>query len=105
HRHRARRISRVEMGRAQPAAGADRAVQARALPALAERVFGLAAVVTAAPVATAYTYQFVRRHLPTNARSILEIGCGDGELAERLLQDGLRVVALDSDEACVAKAK
>lgn len=60
---------------------------------------------TAAPVATAYTHDFVRHHLPEGARSVLEIGCGNGELAARLLDDGLRVVAIDSDEACVAAAR
>jgi SAM-dependent methyltransferase len=59
---------------------------------------------SAAPVATQYTYEFVRRALPGGASTVLEIGCGDGELAARLLHDGLRVVALDSDEACVANA-
>ena len=60
---------------------------------------------TALPVATAYTFEFVRRHLPKGARTILEVGCGNGELAAQLLQAGFGVVALDSDEACVAKAQ
>lgn len=58
-----------------------------------------------APTATRYTFDFVRRHLPPNARSVLEIGCGTGELASRLVEDGLKVVALDSDEDCAAEAK
>lgn len=57
------------------------------------------------PVATAYTHAFVRTALPAGAKRILEIGCGEGELAERLLQDRLDVVAIDADEACVAAAK
>jgi SAM-dependent methyltransferase len=61
--------------------------------------------VRTAPVAAAYTYAFVVQHLPKAARDILEIGCGNGELAARLLEDGLRVLALDSDEACVASAR
>lgn len=58
-----------------------------------------------APVATAYTEAFIRRHLPDGARDLLEIGCGTGELAARLGEAGMRVVALDSDEACVAEAR
>ena len=57
------------------------------------------------PVATAYTHTFVRTSLGEGARRILEIGCGDGELAERLAADGFEVVAIDADEACVAAAK
>jgi SAM-dependent methyltransferase len=57
------------------------------------------------PVATKYTFDFVRRSLPDQARSVLEIGCGAGELAACLAGTGLRVVALDSDEVCVAAAK
>ena len=58
-----------------------------------------------ASVATGYTYVFVRAALPPDARSILEIGCGDGELAERLAADGFEVVAVDADEACVAATR
>ena len=57
------------------------------------------------PVATAYTHAFVRAALPTGARRILEIGCGEGDLANRLLQDGLEVVAIDSNASCVEAAK
>ena len=59
---------------------------------------------SATPVATQYSYEFVRGKLPESARSILEVGCGRGELASRLAQDGLRVLALDADADCVAKA-
>jgi len=60
--------------------------------------------VSEAPVATAYTYAFVRASLPAETGSILEIGCGDGELAAVLAADGFAVVALDADESCVAAA-
>jgi SAM-dependent methyltransferase len=60
---------------------------------------------TGAPVATQYTYEFVQRHLPDGARTILEIGCGNGQLAAGLIHDGLRVLALDSYEECVAAAR
>jgi SAM-dependent methyltransferase len=56
-------------------------------------------------VATRYTHEFVKRLLPDGAARILEVGCGNGELAARLMQDGLRVLALDSDEECVAAAR
>lgn len=58
-----------------------------------------------APVATEYTFDFVRRSLPEAAQSVLEIGCGGGELAARLAGAGLLVFAVDSDEACIAEAK
>ena len=57
------------------------------------------------PVVTAYTHAFIRSALPAEARSLLEIGCGDGELAKRLLGDGFEVTAVDTDPACVAAAK
>ena len=56
-------------------------------------------------VATIYTLEFVRRHLPELAARVLEVGCGNGELAAVLQANGLEIVALDSDEACVATAK
>ena len=56
-------------------------------------------------VATAYTYDFVRAALPHEAKLILEVGCGRGELAARLQADGLSVVAIDSDEEAVASAR
>jgi SAM-dependent methyltransferase len=56
-------------------------------------------------IQTAYTHAFVLASLPAGARRILEIGCGDGALAEILMSDGFDVLALDSDAACVAAAK
>lgn len=56
------------------------------------------------PVATQYTYDFVKEQLPPAARHVLEIGCGNGEFAARLMEDGLSVVAIDSDAQCVAEA-
>jgi len=60
---------------------------------------------SAAPTGTAYTYEFVTGALPEGAANILEVGCGAGELAARLVEAGLRVLALDSDPDCVAAAR
>jgi SAM-dependent methyltransferase len=54
---------------------------------------------------TKVTYDFVQQELPVHARRVLEVGCGSGELAERLLHDGVSVVAIDSDRDCVAAAR
>ncbi len=51
-----------------------------------------------------YTYDFVRTSLPAHCRAILEIGCGNGELARLLQEDGFEVTAVDSDPAAVAEA-
>ena len=51
-----------------------------------------------------YTYDFVRTSLPGHCRAILEIGCGSGELARLLLEEGLEVTAVDSDPDAVAAA-
>lgn len=52
-----------------------------------------------------YTYEFVRAALPEGAKRVLEVGCGDGEVASLLARAGLSVVALDADEKTVALAK
>jgi SAM-dependent methyltransferase len=52
-----------------------------------------------------YTYDFVRRSLPSAAARVLEIGCGEGALAALLLADGLEVVAIDSDPQAVEAAQ
>jgi SAM-dependent methyltransferase len=54
---------------------------------------------------TRYTYDFVKRFLPSECRRILEVGCGTGELAARLVQDGQSVIAIDSDPEAVAAAR
>jgi len=55
--------------------------------------------------ATAYTRDFIMSALPARANRILEIGCGDGALAEALSGDGLEVVAIDTDAALVDAAR
>ena len=57
------------------------------------------------PVATDYTHAFVRGALPAEARNVLEVGCGNGNLAKRLMDDRLEVVAIDSDQSCVDAAQ
>ncbi len=52
-----------------------------------------------------FTYKFIRRFLPLDCKRILEVGCGTGELAARLLQDGFRVTGIDSDNELVAAAR
>jgi len=54
--------------------------------------------------ATAQTLSFVERWL-THPLRILEVGCGDGDLASALVERGHDVIAIDSDSAAVAAAK
>src|SRR6476620_4166221 len=46
---------------------------------------------------TQFTRDFIKRSLPAAARRVLEIGCGSGELAASLLQDGVSIIAIDHD--------
>jgi SAM-dependent methyltransferase len=55
--------------------------------------------------ATRYTLDFVRRALPPGAQRVLEVGCGEGELAALLAADGLAVTAIDADAQSVGRAK
>jgi SAM-dependent methyltransferase len=54
---------------------------------------------------TRFTYDFIRRSLPQCCQRILEVGCGTGELAVRLSQDGYAVIAIDSEHDSVAAAR
>jgi SAM-dependent methyltransferase len=54
---------------------------------------------------TRYTYDFVKRFLSPEGGRILEIGCGAGELAACLLNDGYEMVAIDSDCDSIAAAQ
>ena len=54
---------------------------------------------------TDFTLAFLREILPNNVKHIIEVGCGDGELASRLQQDGVVVTALDHDEDAVGAAQ
>ena len=54
---------------------------------------------------TRYTYDFVKRFLPSECGRILEVGCGAGELAARLSKDGYSVIAIDADRDSVTAAR
>jgi SAM-dependent methyltransferase len=54
---------------------------------------------------TRYTYDFIKRFVPSECRRILEVGCGTGGLAARLSNDGYSVVAVDCDSDSVAAAR
>lgn len=51
-----------------------------------------------------YTHDFIRRFLPPSGRRLLEVGCGTGDLAARLTDDGFQVTAIDRDQELVAAA-
>ena len=54
---------------------------------------------------TQFTRDFIQRSLPAGARRVLEIGCGSGELAASLLQDGVSLIAIDTDPDLIAAAR
>lgn len=56
-------------------------------------------------IATNETLKFVQTHLSTTPSRILEIGCGHGELAQRLQSLGHQIVAIDSSPAAVHEAR
>ena len=50
---------------------------------------------------------WVRRELPGGGRGlrVLEVGCGPGVLAERLIREGVQLTAIDASEEQVAEAR
>jgi ubiquinone/menaquinone biosynthesis C-methylase UbiE len=56
-------------------------------------------------IPTLQTFAFVSAHVSPGACRVLEIGCGDGELAVLIQNAGHEVVALDSSEQAVAEAR
>lgn len=56
-------------------------------------------------IPTGETLEFATASLPSQRLRILEIGCGNGELAMELKSRGQEVVAVDSDENAVAEAR
>jgi SAM-dependent methyltransferase len=55
--------------------------------------------------ATEHTLAFVQPYLGPGRARVLEVGCGGGEFARRLLDLGHDVVALDEDEEAVRRAR
>jgi len=55
-------------------------------------------------VPTRETLAFLISRIPVGAQ-ILEVGCGEGEVAYELLKRGYRVTGLDSDPEAIAKAQ
>ena len=54
---------------------------------------------------TQFTRDFIKRSLPADARRVLEIGCGSGELAASLARDGVSLIAIDNDADSIAAAQ
>ncbi|MBX9772362.1 MAG: class I SAM-dependent methyltransferase [Candidatus Obscuribacterales bacterium] len=52
---------------------------------------------------TQHTFEFVKPFAKTGA-SVLDVGCGTGELAELLQKGGLKVKAIDAHEQAIEKA-
>ncbi len=56
-------------------------------------------------VATNETIAFVERHLSASPLRILEVGCGKGEVAARLQQDGHHIIAIDGNASVIEQAR
>lgn len=55
-------------------------------------------------IATRHCVDFIRAYAPAKC-DVLEIGCGEGNVAQRLQSFGFNVTAIDADSACVARAQ
>jgi SAM-dependent methyltransferase len=51
------------------------------------------------------TVAFLRRGLPRAPATVLEVGCGRGEVAERLMRLGYHVTAIDVNQSAVAATR
>ncbi len=56
-------------------------------------------------IPTSETLEWMRPILGPEPRRILEVGCGDGEVAAALALEGHTVVAFDSNQDCVDRAR
>ncbi len=54
---------------------------------------------------TEHTLRFLRQVLPAPGARILEVGCGDGALAVRLMEDGYDVTGVEPDADSAARAR
>src|SRR2546423_12311609 len=50
-------------------------------------------------------HNFLLRHLPSNCRNVLEIGCGTGAFARQLAQGSQHVLALDLSPEMIRLAR
>ena len=55
-------------------------------------------------IATKHSVDFIRAYAPTKCE-MLEIGCGEGDVAQKLQSFGFKVTAIDTDDAAVARAR
>jgi 2-polyprenyl-3-methyl-5-hydroxy-6-metoxy-1,4-benzoquinol methylase len=60
-------------------------------------------VLTPVDIATQHTADFVAASVPAGSR-LLEVGCGNGQLAAELNRRGFIVTGIDADNECVAQA-
>jgi SAM-dependent methyltransferase len=56
-------------------------------------------------IATNETYQFMLEHIAPKKLRILEVGCGNGELAKQLQDKGHQIIAIDSSIQAIENAK
>lgn len=56
-------------------------------------------------IATNETLKFMQAHLSTTPARILEVGCGNGELAQRLQGLGQQIIGIDSSPEAVHEAR
>jgi 2-polyprenyl-3-methyl-5-hydroxy-6-metoxy-1,4-benzoquinol methylase len=77
------------------------------VPAVAADFDRIALALAATPVNSALTLaeQAVISAIPARARSAVDVGCGDGNLARRLSRRGLAVVAIDVSPQMIALAR
>ena len=54
---------------------------------------------------TEHTLRFLREVLPAPGSRILEVGCGEGALAARLMEDGYDVTGVEPDADSAARAR
>jgi SAM-dependent methyltransferase len=56
-------------------------------------------------IQTRQTLRFVEQHGPRPGSGLLEVGCGEGQLAAALAEFGFKMVAIDPDPECVRAAR
>src|SRR5258706_8911040 len=61
-------------------------------------------IATPVDVATRHTADFLEQHVESGA-TLLEVGCGDGHVAAKLIRRGIAVTGIDADPESVAHAR